>query len=244
MRLRSSQLSPPAGLADAHVATRAALLDAAGRLFAQHGVEGTSVRDIIKAAGANLGAVNYHFGTKERLALEVFAHRLKPVNRERLARLDALEQAAGKGRLNLERVMDALIRPALESPSDGSAADCMRLMSRCFQEPNPDLKTFVEKEFAEIARRFDSAIRRAVPGLSKGELFWRLKFLFGALHHGQEMWLQFDDMPKMPHVAGLPRPQLESFTRQFLAFAVAGVSAAIPRRRGRKTSGTITPSRK
>src|SRR3954468_8381736 len=93
---------------DSHVATRVALLDTAERLFSQNGIEGTSVREIIKAAGANLGAINYHFGTKDRLALEVFARRLEPVNRERVARLDALE-AAGQGKLKLEQILDALI---------------------------------------------------------------------------------------------------------------------------------------
>ena len=65
------------------LATRVALLDAAERLFSQNGIEGTSVREIIKAAGANLGAINYHFGTKDRLALEVFARRLEPVKPDR-----------------------------------------------------------------------------------------------------------------------------------------------------------------
>src|ERR1043165_10017836 len=100
---------------DSQLATRVELLDAAERLFSQNGVEGTSVRDIIKAAGANLGAINYHFGTKDRLALEVFARRLEPVNRERIARLNTLEAAAGRKKLKLEQILDAMIRPALES---------------------------------------------------------------------------------------------------------------------------------
>ena len=102
---------------ESQFATRAALLDAAERLFSQNGIEGTSVRDITKEAGANLGAINYHFGTKDRLALEVFARRIEPVNRERIARLDALEAEAGRKKLKLEQILDALIRPALESES-------------------------------------------------------------------------------------------------------------------------------
>ena len=42
---------------DSQFATRTALLDAAERLFSQNGIEGTSVRDIIKEAGTNLGAI-------------------------------------------------------------------------------------------------------------------------------------------------------------------------------------------
>src|SRR5882757_1330208 len=113
----SSPAVPPQ---DSQFATRTALLDVAERLFSQNGIEGTSVRDIIKEAGTNLGAINYHFGTKDRLALEVFARRLEPVNRERIARLDALETAAGRRKLKLEQILEALVRPALESEGQGA----------------------------------------------------------------------------------------------------------------------------
>src|SRR5947208_1773532 len=140
-----------------HLATRVALLDAAERLFSQNGIEGTSVREIIKAAGANLGAINYHFGTKDRLALEVFARRIGPVNRERVTRLDALEAAGGTQPVKLEKILDAFIRPVLENEGHDlkSCEDLMRLISRSFQEPNPEVQRFVEEQFAEVVRRFD-----------------------------------------------------------------------------------------
>ena len=43
------------------------MLEAAGKLFAQHGSDATSVRDICLEAGANIAAVNYHFGDKRSL---------------------------------------------------------------------------------------------------------------------------------------------------------------------------------
>jgi AcrR family transcriptional regulator len=56
--------------ADPAASTRNHLLDAAERLFAEQGVEATSVRDITKAAGANQGAINYHFQSKDKLVLD------------------------------------------------------------------------------------------------------------------------------------------------------------------------------
>lgn len=47
--------------------TQASLLAAAGRLFAEHGFEDTSVRDICEAAHANVAAIRHHFGSKEGL---------------------------------------------------------------------------------------------------------------------------------------------------------------------------------
>ncbi|GAB4328483.1 MAG: hypothetical protein Kow0074_24440 [Candidatus Zixiibacteriota bacterium] len=47
--------------------TKTRLLNAARRLFSQRGYEGTSIKAITDAAGANLGAVTYHFKTKDAL---------------------------------------------------------------------------------------------------------------------------------------------------------------------------------
>jgi TetR/AcrR family transcriptional regulator, regulator of cefoperazone and chloramphenicol sensitivity len=57
--------------------TKARLLEGAGEEFAEKGFELARVRAICDRAGANLAAINYHFGDKEHLYLEVLreAHR-------------------------------------------------------------------------------------------------------------------------------------------------------------------------
>lgn len=51
--------------------TRARLLEAAGEVFAAQGFQHATVRDIVAKAGANIAAVNYHFGDKRGLYVEV-----------------------------------------------------------------------------------------------------------------------------------------------------------------------------
>ena len=46
---------------------RARIRDAAIRLFAERGIDGTTVRDITEAAGVSPGLLRHHFGSKEAL---------------------------------------------------------------------------------------------------------------------------------------------------------------------------------
>jgi AcrR family transcriptional regulator len=71
------KLKPPVELKDAgHAETRRQLLEAAGGVFAEAGFRDATVREICRRAGANVSAINYHFGDKETLYLEVlrYAH--------------------------------------------------------------------------------------------------------------------------------------------------------------------------
>lgn len=49
------------------LANRKALLEAAGRVFAEQGYRNASVREICRLAGVNIGAINRHFGSKDAL---------------------------------------------------------------------------------------------------------------------------------------------------------------------------------
>jgi AcrR family transcriptional regulator len=82
-------------------ATPAALLQAGLRLFTQHGYEGASVRAITAAAGVNLGAITYHFGSKQALYEAVVAAGLEPL----ASAVVAAAQSSGPPLDRLERVV-------------------------------------------------------------------------------------------------------------------------------------------
>jgi AcrR family transcriptional regulator len=63
---RTTRLTPKA------VATRQRILDTALRLFATHGYEQTSMRDVAAAAGCSLGLAYRYFASKEDLVLALY----------------------------------------------------------------------------------------------------------------------------------------------------------------------------
>ena len=204
-------------------ATKRAVLDSAERLFAQHGFEATSLRAITAAAAANLGAVNYHFASKDALILAVLNRRMHPLNQERLALLDRFEEEANPRPVSIEAVLEALFRPALEliaRPSKGGRY-VLRLMAQCLAAPGAYLRPLVEEEFAEKNRRFYEAIRRALPALSKAEAHWRLHFAHGVFLHtaAQSQILELSS-------GGSCRfSDVESALQRMIGFCAAGLRA-------------------
>ncbi len=92
--------------------TRTALLKAAKRLVFERGYARTSVRDLVSEAGANLGAVNYHFGSREKLLnramLEFFLDWGEHVSRVEVAPgAGPIEQLAARARAMVDGISTA-----------------------------------------------------------------------------------------------------------------------------------------
>src|SRR5438552_14802333 len=158
--------------------TRTRVLDVAEELFGEEGIERVSIRDITDKAKVNLAAINYHFGSKEDLIAAVFERRIVPVNEARLAALDAVEKAAGKKNPKLEAILEAFIRPTIQcsfgTPQGGKAFS--KMFGRCLSEPNPEIEALLKRQFEPLVERLDAVLMRALPHLSRSEIFWRMKF--------------------------------------------------------------------
>ena len=204
-------------------ATREGILAAAERLFAERGVEGTSVRDITGAAAANLAAINYHFGTKQELVAQVFGRRFERLNQRRLELLQHAEREARGGAPAVEAILEALVRPAVEQSfaSGKRVTTLMRLMGRCPGEPNPEVERMMRLHSERIMAHAAAALRRALPHLPPGELFWRMRFAIGAMHHALLI------ASKEPSPGA--KLDADGLVRRLVAFAAAGMRAPAPK---------------
>ena len=157
--------------------TRTRILDAAEELFMLHGFEGTSMRLLTAKAGVNLAAVNYHFGSKDALIEALFRRRLDPMNEERIAALDRLEDCSA------ENIIRAFIGPSLRLIEDarGGGRNFIRLLGRTYTEPAKAVRALIGHMYAPTMERYKAALERALPQMPRDELVWRMHFMFGTL---------------------------------------------------------------
>jgi AcrR family transcriptional regulator len=163
--------------------TRDRILDAADRLFAQRGFDGTSLRALTAQAGVNLAAVNYHFGSKLELLRGALARHVEPINAERLLRLDKL--LLDPRGLTVEQVLDALFRPAFEftHASRKNAREIHGMLALLFREPPELVQPLLGELFETVVERFVAALADLLPALPREVLERRYSMAMGAMIH-------------------------------------------------------------
>lgn len=122
------------GRREAGERTRARLMAAARTLLAERGEENVSLRDITDAAGANVAAVSYHFGSKDALCRAAIQDALDGLTRDQLAGLQPLID--GPDLPTLEGIVAAWIQPIVCGVTGAREANLvMRLVARSLVPP-------------------------------------------------------------------------------------------------------------
>ncbi|HEY9219368.1 MAG TPA: TetR family transcriptional regulator [Phenylobacterium sp.] len=212
-------LQDPAAEASEAV-TKAAVLAAAERLFALHGFQNVSVRDITAEAKVNLASVNYHFGSKDALLFEIFRRRTAELNRER-ARM--LHEANGRhdGKPPIREILEALFAPPLRwSAPDNVRRIALQFIIRARGEGTAEMREALQHDVSHLAR-FADALIAARPDLPREDVYWRLHFCLGMIHNNR-----FAELDRLHHLSdGVTREgDVEATLKRMLDFAEAGFS--------------------
>jgi AcrR family transcriptional regulator len=207
--------------------TKEKILDAAEGLFMEHGFEATNVRSITAAAGVNLAAVNYHFGSKEVLFQAVLTRRLDPLNQERVDLLTRFELETAPDPLPCDRILSAMFIPALKLARDPERGgkNFLRLLGRAYADPAPFIRKFLAEQYAVMIARFKGAFGRALPDLPKKELSWRLLFIMGALSY---TLAGTDALRLIAELTPAETANDELLLRRLAPFLLAGLQSPVP----------------
>jgi AcrR family transcriptional regulator len=154
--------------------TKERLLNEAEALFAQKGYDAVSVREITTAADCNLAAVNYHFGNKQNLYLEVLVPRARRVQeyfRKTLAEQDAPLPTA---------VARSLAEAFLVGPlSDDERQRHHQLMARELGHPTEAFEFLADQVMRPFFGQLADILRPTIPkGLDKERLMLNILSMF------------------------------------------------------------------
>ncbi|GAA1366663.1 TetR/AcrR family transcriptional regulator [Streptomyces beijiangensis] len=155
--------------------TRTKILDAAERLFAEHGYRGTSVRAVTDLAGANLAAVSYHFGSKAELLAAVARRVIEPITAAQCARLD--EVLARTPDPPVAELVEAFAGPLFDEMPAGkeSGARTSRLIVTILSDPAEEARGWTGPDEDTVRERYLAAFAHALPGLAPQELMFRMR---------------------------------------------------------------------
>jgi AcrR family transcriptional regulator len=166
---------------------REKLLDCAERLFADHGLEGVSLRAINAEAGLSPAALHYHFGSQKAL-VEALLERQMPALMERRRRLlDALDDRPEPA--TAREILSALIQPQVELLVEGGEPGLryMRLIHRLQSDNDLDPR-FVIERWPGGVDRLVPLLRAANPSLPLPIIALRLRLaidvMLSSLAHG------------------------------------------------------------
>lgn len=139
-------------------ATRDRILEQAAALFADRGFKKVTVREICQAAGANVAAVNYHFGDKAGLYRRVFESAI-----EIMKETNELAMAAGRGRAPEEQLRAYVVVFVARVTESGRHSWIHRLMSHELDDPS-DAFEIVMRDVLQPRIQYLAGVIAAISG--------------------------------------------------------------------------------
>jgi AcrR family transcriptional regulator len=202
-------------------ATKAAVFCAAERLFALHGFQNVSVRDITAEASVNLASVNYHFGSKDALLFEIFRRRTTELSRERV-RMQHEANTRHDGNPPVREILEGLMAPPMRwGRPDNPRRISMQFIIRARSEGTAEMREALSNDVSHLAR-FADALIAARADLPREDVYWRLHFVLGMIHNNR--FAEFDRLHVLSD--GLTRESdFDALLVRMLDFAEAGFLA-------------------
>lgn len=198
------------------------LLDAAEELFCEHGYKGTSIRDIAASAGCNIASVNYYFGGKINLYIEVWRRHLIPM---RDARIESVEKvmSQNQGRIELEDLLQSFAETFVGSMIDPDKASRLsRLMAREYIDRQLPTNIFIDEVMTPTMNAMREALIQTCPSLDESKVLMVIFSLVGQLVHLVHVRAMFEqDGDNL----GLPVLDTSETVEHIVKFSAAGIRA-------------------
>lgn len=195
------------------------LLDAAEELFAEKGFGATSVRQLACAAGCNIASVNYYFGGKDKLYIEVWRRELQVMRAARIASIERV-MSETDGDADLEGLLRSYAHAFVEPLADESRCRrLIRLMAREIIDPHLPADMFLNEMVGPVMAAMEPALMKTCPGLPASKIPLQVISLVGQLMHIGRVKALFDQAAS----PGWPRFDLNEAVEHIVKFSAAGI---------------------
>jgi len=163
-------------------ALREHILDAAEELFAEHGFDGVTVRQVTRKANVDVALAHYYFGTKRGLFDSVFLRRAAILNDARLKAIDDYQINPGAGGATIEGFIQAFLDPVIERWAKGGTGwkNYLAIVAQVNNTPKWGGETMA-RYFDPVIHRLIDALRGIMHGAHDDDLYWSYQFLSGTL---------------------------------------------------------------
>ena len=162
-------------------AARAAILKAAETVFADHGYDGVSLRQIAQEADVPVGLVSYHFDGKLGLYREVFRLQNPSASAQRQAGL-ALAQMEDDPKRRLEMILKAVLVPMLSlRNAELGGRKFGLLLAREANDPKSQERGIIQEIFDPVAMATITLLRQTLPQRSEAEIVWGFQMIIGTM---------------------------------------------------------------
>jgi len=210
---------------DLSKSARERLLDSAEELFAEKGFDGTNIRELTTRANSNIAAVNYHFGGKEKLYIEVFQRLMSKMRDIRIASIENVMSQTDH-EPTLEELLRAFATAFIEPLIDQSSGSLfMKLMIREMSDPRLPKKMFVEELAGPTLTALGKGLMQLYPGLDQQKAVLSIISLIGQLVH----IIRLNEMFDLDEFVGGSAPRLPEMVDHIVEFSAAGIQAAAKR---------------
>ncbi len=207
--------------------TKTKILCAAERLFAEKGYHNTSLRDITSTAKVNIAAVNYHFGSKEKLFEELLKIRLEPINAIRMKSLEKIIKKADQTHClpDLKEILKSFFDPLLNLiKKNKNSRPFVKILGAILNNPDLKLKRLFIKIIRPVAESYFKCICRALPELDHEIILIRVQFALGVFHHGMNMLhCGFDETDEVLNILQGEIPEDAAYEQELIDFMVKGI---------------------
>ena len=181
-RRKAARKAVPRTKAEQRAETLEHILDAAEFLFSKHGLYGVTLRDVATKVGVHTSLMHYYFTDKFALLEAVFARRAGITSDRRMKALDEYDKRMA-GKPTVEGALHVFLDTDFDLYMEGGEGWLNYAAFGAQLANTPEGAKLFDEYFDPVVLRLIEILRKALPDVSKKDIFWGYHFVTGSLMH-------------------------------------------------------------